>query len=82
VSSLLTAVGVYLIYLFTEKIVAYYRNQIKIKWSQFIIHIATMTMLIVSSVLKVLFLNSMIVVYIYFTLYTALSVMICYIIAS
>lgn len=81
-SSLLTAVGVYLIYLFTEKIVAYYRNQIKIKWSQFIIHIATMTMLIVSSVLKVLFLNSMIVVYIYFTLYTALSVMICYIIAS
>jgi hypothetical protein len=81
-SVLLTSVGIFLIYRFTTKIVSFYKSQIKLNWTMFILHASAMLLLIASSVVSGLFRKSWASYAAKQALTSLVSVLICYIIAT
>ena len=65
ISGLLTAIGLVLIFLFTLKIVAFYRNQIKLNWFLLVLHLFILIFLVVGSMLNGFYKNSFAIFYVY-----------------
>ena len=78
----MTAVGNFLIYRLTHKLVSFYKDQLSFKWWLFIIHILALLLLIVTDVLDIPFTHSDAVIYVQISINACVCVLICYIVAA
>ena len=80
--SLMVALGVGLIYLFTLKILKCFEKGVRLNWLMFIAHITVMVLLVFAQIFVLVTNKLVVTTYVYNFVYTILCIMVCCIIVS